>query len=127
MLTKRDLLRFGAAGALASATPGAAFAQSRAGLFGAIDIAQKGFAYGLPIVMNYAVMYKFVIDKNSGQYKAPFNEISNEAASLHLQGHRRRHPQQRHALFDAVDGPAGRADRHQRARRSIPSATTRSS
>ncbi len=77
MLTKRDLLRFGAAGALTSALPGAALAQNaRPGFFGAIDIAQNGFAYGLPIVMNYAVMYKFVIDKESGQYKAPFNEIA---------------------------------------------------
>ena len=29
--------------------------------------------------MNYAVMNEFVIDKNSGQYKAPFNSINNEA------------------------------------------------
>jgi len=29
--------------------------------------------------MNYAVMQEFVVDKNSGQYKAPFNAISNEA------------------------------------------------
>jgi hypothetical protein len=42
-------------------------------------IAQEGFIYGLPIVMNYAVMNEFVIDKNSGQYKGPFNTISNEA------------------------------------------------
>jgi hypothetical protein len=42
-------------------------------------IAEEGFIYGLPIVMNYAVMNEFVIDKNSGQYKAPFNTISNEA------------------------------------------------
>ncbi len=78
MLTKRDLLRFGAAGALTSALPAAALAQNaRPGFFGAIDIAQNGFAYGLPIVMNYAVMYKFVLDKDSGQYKAPFNEIYN--------------------------------------------------
>lgn len=77
MLTKRDLVRFGAAGALTSALPGVALAQNPGpGFFGAIDIAQSGFAYGLPIVMNYAVMYKFVIDKDSGQYKAPFNQIS---------------------------------------------------
>jgi hypothetical protein len=29
--------------------------------------------------MNYAIMNEFVIDKNSGQYKAPFNTINNEA------------------------------------------------
>jgi hypothetical protein len=42
-------------------------------------IAEEGFIYGLPIVMNYAVMYEYAIDKNSGQYKAPFNQIHNEA------------------------------------------------
>ena len=42
-------------------------------------IAEEGFIYGLPIVMNYAVMYDFVLDKNSGQYKGPFNTIVNEA------------------------------------------------
>src|SRR4029077_12013206 len=42
-------------------------------------IAEEGFVYGLPIVMNYAVMYEYSVDKNSGQYKAPFNQIKNEA------------------------------------------------
>ena len=42
-------------------------------------IAEEGFIYGLPIVMNYAVMYAYCVDKNSGQYKAPFNQIKNEA------------------------------------------------
>src|SRR5436305_7107189 len=42
-------------------------------------IAEEGFIYGLPIVMNYAVMYEYCVDKNSGQYKGPFNTISNEA------------------------------------------------
>jgi hypothetical protein len=42
-------------------------------------IAEEGFIYGLPIVMNYAVMYEYIVDKNSGQWKAPFNQIHNEA------------------------------------------------
>jgi hypothetical protein len=42
-------------------------------------IAEEGFIYGLPIVMNYAVMYEYSVDKSSGQYKAPFNQINNEA------------------------------------------------
>jgi len=41
-------------------------------------IAEEGFIYGLPIVMNYAIEYDYSIDKNSGQYKAPFNQIKNE-------------------------------------------------
>jgi hypothetical protein len=43
------------------------------------DIAEEGFLFGLPIVMNYAVMYQFNVDKTSSQYKAPFNVIFNEA------------------------------------------------
>jgi hypothetical protein len=42
-------------------------------------IAEEGFIYGLPIVMNYAVMYEYAVDPDSGQYKAPFNRICNEA------------------------------------------------
>ena len=41
-------------------------------------IAEEGFIYGLPLVMNYAVMYQYAIDRNSGQFKAPFNQIYNE-------------------------------------------------
>ena len=41
-------------------------------------IAEEGFIYGLPIVMNYAVMYDYAVDRNSGQFKAPFNQINNE-------------------------------------------------
>jgi hypothetical protein len=41
-------------------------------------IAEEAFIYGLPLVMNYGVMYQFIIDKNSGQWKAPFNTIYNE-------------------------------------------------
>jgi hypothetical protein len=41
-------------------------------------IAAEGFIYGLPIVMNYTVMHEFSVDRNSGQYKAPFNTVSNE-------------------------------------------------
>lgn len=42
-------------------------------------IAEEAFIYGLPIVMNYAVMHEFSVDPQSGQYKAPFNQIHNEA------------------------------------------------
>ena len=43
------------------------------GLIETKDIAEEGFIYGLPIVMNYAVMHELCVDKNSGQYKGPFN------------------------------------------------------
>ena len=42
-------------------------------------LAEEAYVYGLPIVMNYAVMYEYCVDKNSGQYKAPFNQINNQA------------------------------------------------
>jgi len=28
--------------------------------------------------MNYGVMYEYAVDRNSGQFKAPFNQIKNE-------------------------------------------------
>lgn len=40
-------------------------------------IAEEGFIYGLPLVMNYAVMNEFAVDTKSSQFKAPFNEINN--------------------------------------------------
>jgi hypothetical protein len=40
-------------------------------------IAEEAFIYGLPIVMNYAVMYEYAVDTKSSQYKAPFNQINN--------------------------------------------------
>jgi hypothetical protein len=42
------------------------------------DIAEQGFIYGLPLVMNYAVMYANIVDTKSADYKAPFNVIYNE-------------------------------------------------
>ena len=47
--------------------------------FAAKDIAEEAFIYGLPIVMNYGVMYEFAVDSESGQFKAPFNQIKHEA------------------------------------------------
>ncbi len=80
-LTKRDLLRSACLIAAATSVPlgGTRAQSSRPGFFGAKDIAEAGFIYGLPIVMNYGVMYEYIIDKSSGQWKAPFNTISNTA------------------------------------------------
>jgi len=41
-------------------------------------IAEEGFIYGLPVVINYAVMNEYAVDRNSSQFKAPFNQIKNE-------------------------------------------------
>jgi hypothetical protein len=40
-------------------------------------IAEEGFIYGLPIVMNYAVMNEFAVDTKSSQFKAPFNQLNS--------------------------------------------------
>ncbi len=84
MITKRTLLNSLAAAAIPAGLTafGSARAQTttaRPGFIAAKDIAEAGLIYGLPIVMNYGVMYEFVIDKNSNQYKAPFNTIKNES------------------------------------------------
>ncbi|WP_146602853.1 DUF1254 domain-containing protein, partial [Novipirellula aureliae] len=42
------------------------------------ELAEEGFVYGLPIVMNYAVMYEYAVDKGGSQFKAPFNQLKNE-------------------------------------------------
>ena len=40
--------------------------------------AEDGFIYGLPVVMIYNIMYDYAVDRGSGQFKAPFNQIKNE-------------------------------------------------
>ena len=83
MLSRRLLLT---SAALAACAPlrGRAVAVTarpdRPGFFAAKDVAEAGYVFGLPIVMNYGVMYDFVIDKSSGEYKAPFNTLKNEAS-----------------------------------------------
>jgi len=74
VLTKRDLLRC-AALAVVATKPG--LAGARPGIGGARDIAEAGFIYGLPLVMNYAFMYAHAVDRMSGHFKAPFNQIKN--------------------------------------------------
>lgn len=68
---KNDAITQAAKKDVASGVPAPGIAETKA-------IAEAGFIYGLPIVMNYAVMHDFVINKDSGQWKAPFNTISNE-------------------------------------------------
>lgn len=84
MLTKRDLLRSAALAAITASTARSVPVQAqtsadRPGFFKAKDIAEAGFIYGLPIVMGYGVMYEFAVDRNSSQFKAPFNQIANAA------------------------------------------------
>jgi hypothetical protein len=84
MLTKRGLLRSVALAGVATAAlrRSPVLAQTntaRPGFIAAKDIAEAGLIFGLPIVMNYGVMYEYCVDRTSGQYKAPFNTIWNDA------------------------------------------------
>jgi hypothetical protein len=45
-------------------------------------IAEEAYIYGLPIVMNYAVMYDYAVDRQSPQFKAPFNHLRNIARAF---------------------------------------------
>lgn len=79
-MKKRDLIRASALAGATLALPRLAVAQaSRPGIVGAFETAEAALVFGLPIVMNYTVMYEFAIDRNSGQFKAPFNAIWNDA------------------------------------------------
>ena len=49
------------------------------GVFETKDIAESAYIYAFPMIGNYKALYQFVIDKNSGQYKGPFNHIVSEA------------------------------------------------
>jgi hypothetical protein len=54
-------------------------AGSSSGAIATKDIAKEAYIYGFPMLMNYGVMRAYFIDRNSGQFKAPFNQIYNEA------------------------------------------------
>ncbi|MBX9751156.1 MAG: DUF1254 domain-containing protein [Roseococcus sp.] len=77
MIGKRSLFA-GAAATGLLARPGLPAAQGRPGIIGSVEAAEQAFIFGLPIVMNYAVMYEFAIDRSSSQFKAPFNTIWND-------------------------------------------------
>ncbi|HEY1068487.1 MAG TPA: DUF1254 domain-containing protein [Pirellulales bacterium] len=42
-------------------------------------IVEDAYIYAFPMVMNYGTMYEFCVDKESSQYKGPFNYLSNTA------------------------------------------------
>ena len=73
-------------------------------------IAEEGFIYGLPIVMNYAVMHEYAVDKKSSAVQSAVQRDQERAPRRHLQGHGGHYAEQRHALFIALAGSARRAD-----------------
>jgi hypothetical protein len=82
MATRRDLLTIGGAalgGALPSSGATAQGTTNWPSQAEARRIAEAGYIFGLPIVMNYGTMYEYAVDRSSAQFKAPFNELKNEA------------------------------------------------
>jgi hypothetical protein len=45
----------------------------------AAAIAEEAYIYGFPMIVAYKALYQFNVDKSSGQYKAPFNQIWNDS------------------------------------------------
>jgi hypothetical protein len=80
MLTRRELLSTAALAAVVSmCNPAPTLAQTRRfGFFATRALAETGFVYGLPIVMSYAAMYEYAVNRHSGKFKAAFNLIKNE-------------------------------------------------
>lgn len=78
MLTRRSTLGLISSGMTAAGWLGRVQAQSlMPPLVSAI--AKEAFIYGYPMVMNYGNMFAHAIARANPQYKAPFNEIANEA------------------------------------------------
>jgi hypothetical protein len=42
-------------------------------------IAEEAYLYGFPMLVGYDVLYQYFIDRDSGQYKGPINQVHNEA------------------------------------------------
>ena len=42
-------------------------------------IAEEAYLYGFPMLVGYDVLYQYFVDRNSGQFKGPINQIHNEA------------------------------------------------
>src|SRR5262245_44092029 len=57
----------------------AAHAQSPAALADARAIAKEAYIYGFPMVDSYRVQYAYFVDRSGPEYKAPWNQIFNNA------------------------------------------------
>lgn len=73
-------LSLGLAGLGLAYSSGSLVAQPALTTEDAKSIAEEAAIYGMPMLMNYSVMYQFAVDTSSSQYKAPFNQIKNEAS-----------------------------------------------
>jgi hypothetical protein len=75
-ILKTSALAAALTGSLCAMAPSVSYAQWP-NVLEAKAIAEEGFIYGLPLVMNYAVMNEFAVDTKSSQFKAPFNQLDS--------------------------------------------------
>jgi hypothetical protein len=74
------ILRWAAlASTLATLVAAPSMAEEALGKGEAEQVAEEAFVYGFPLVMNYAVLYEYFVDRSSPEYKAPFNQLYNTA------------------------------------------------
>ena len=79
---KSDLIEVGQKLVVSTAPPAKSGSESGAGASVADEIgaiAEEAYLYGFPMIVGYDVLYQYFIDPHSGQFKAPINEIHNEA------------------------------------------------
>jgi len=50
-------------------------------------IAKEAYIYGYPMVDNYRVQYAYFVDRESPEFKAPWNQISNILIAGAVVGH----------------------------------------
>jgi hypothetical protein len=67
------------AGVVASMATAPCMAQDQRALGELKTVAEEAYLYGFPMIVNYKVLYEYNVDRPSGQFKASFNEINNEA------------------------------------------------
>ena len=79
MTFRHVLIAFAAISLATLAAPSVSLAQDLPKPREIKSIAEEALIYGLPMVMGYGVMYQYAIDDKSANYKAPFNQIYNEA------------------------------------------------
>jgi hypothetical protein len=79
MTFRHVLIAFAAISLATLAAPSVSLAQNLPKPREIKSIAEEALIYGLPMVMGYGVMYQYAIDDKSANYKAPFNQIYNEA------------------------------------------------
>ncbi|MCU0923002.1 MAG: hypothetical protein MUF16_22230 [Burkholderiaceae bacterium] len=63
----------------AAGVPDPGIAQTKA-------IVEEAYTHGFPMVVAYKAMVEFNVDKNSAQYKAPFNQIWNDSHTFTHRG-----------------------------------------